>query len=283
MERGMTMETSTLPHLAQFAEVIRTCKDWDVLANPVTRSKLTLSSMMSPRSGKLTEVIYSPFEHIERGAELVIVGITPGKTQANEALRVTRKALIRGADMAAAAREAKLAASFHGDIRKYLCRMLDVAGVNSWMGIQNSLGLFTDITHRVHFTSALRNPVLIGGNDYTGQPKIMTQPVFVRMVESSLAEETRALPNAYWLPLGNGPWSALNHLVSKGDLAANRLLPPLPHPSFQNGELVNWFLGRNRKKEFSRVRLNAGPRMLAHRERLIEFFASPRNLECRVR
>ncbi|EFH13092.1 hypothetical protein HMPREF0731_0686 [Pseudoroseomonas cervicalis ATCC 49957] len=228
-----------------------------------------------PRSGRCLEAVYAPFEHIEHGAELVIVGITPGQTQAENALKAARTALRRGADPTTAAREAKVAASFSGEMRSFLCEMLDAAGAQQWFGIRRSSELFAAAAHRVHFTSALRNPVFLSGENYNGQPKILSHRRLLEIVETCLVEEAYALPNAYWLPLWDGPAAVLNHLVSRGTLKAERVLAPMPHPSKQNGENVVWFCGRNTKAAFSSRRASTGPLLLERRDRLKAFFAIP--------
>lgn len=267
--------TPPVPHLEQFADAIRAHAGHSFLDNPHMRSRLRLWTDRSARGGKVLEAVYAPFEHIEPAAELVIVGITPGVTQAENALRAARSALRRGLNPADAAREAKIAASFSGDMRDYLCEMLDTVGAHRWFGISRSQELFGSAAHRVHFTSTLRNPVFFEGANYNGLPRALGHFHLKQTVETCLVEEARVLPNAYWLPLWDGPNAALQHLVARGELRADQVLPPMPHPSRQNGENVVWFCGRNTKAAFSSRRASTGPLLLDRRDRLVDFFATP--------
>lgn len=262
-----------LPQLASFADAITSHAATTFLDSPVMRQRLLLSEDRL-RSGKLLETIYAPFEHIERGAELVIVGITPGTTQAEIGLSAAREALRRGADLPEAARAAKIAASFSGRMRENLCGMLDSAGAAEWFGIETTADLFGTAAHRVHFTSALRNPVFVDGNNYNGQPPILSNHRLQSMVEDTLATEARALPNAWWLPLWDVPAAALKHMISKGALTADRLLPPMPHPSGGNGENIAWFRGTTKATAFSIRRASTGDLLLQRRDAIRAFFAS---------
>src|SRR5690349_2224573 len=76
--------------------------------DPISDSCLTLA-----RSGDL-HVAYAPFDHVAAEARLVVVGITPGLTQAVAALQEARKGLSAGHSHAQVLRNAKLTASFSG-------------------------------------------------------------------------------------------------------------------------------------------------------------------------
>lgn len=263
---------SAQPSLQRFAEDIVRHDGARFLADERMRSALTLwAHPMS--SGKQLEGIYAPFEHVEVGARLVIVGITPGETQAENALAAARAGLRRGDSIEIASRKAKVAASFSGAMRTNLCRMLDAAGAAAWLGIRTSEEIFSSASSLVHFTSALRNPVFINRANYNGTPDILRTPQLTQTVETALAEEARALPDAMWLPLWDVPNAALCRLVTLGHLSSDRLLPPMPHPSGGNGENIAWFIGQNRKSEFSSRRASTGKLLLERREALRDFFS----------
>lgn len=261
------------PCLAGFADLIAAHTGTAFLADEHMRSSLSLWAERM-RGGKVLDTIYAPFEHIEAGARLVIVGITPGATQADNALAAARAALRRGTDIATAAREAKVAASFSGGMRSNLCRMLDAVGVPGWLGVPSGNDVFGLASHLVHFTSALRNPVFVDRKNYNGTPEILHTPRLIGTVQDSLAEEARALPDAMWLPLWDVPATALDHLVRIGILRADRVLPPMPHPAGGNGENIAWFTGQNRKDEFSSRRASTGQLLLDRRDDLRRFFSS---------
>ena len=210
------------------------------------------------------DVVYAPFDHIERGAKLAILGITPGLTQAVNALRAAHEARYLGLEAQLA--RAKLTASFSGAMRANLVAMLDRIGVASHLGLGSAAELFTPGASRVHFTSALRYPVFIGGRNYNGTPDMLRTPVLRAMIETHLAEEVRLLPDALWLPLGPQAGKALAHLAGRGEIDPARILSGLPHPSGANAERVAVFLGRKPAHLASR-QTRAAP-LLAAAERL---------------
>lgn len=197
------------------------------------------------------EIIYAPFDHIVHGAKLVVVGITPGLTQTVNALR----AAVESADEATERRLAiaKQTASFSGGvIRSNLVAMLDKIGVARHFGVGTSAELFRLGSEQVHFTSALRYPVFVKGQNYNGAPNMIRTPILRGMIETHLAEEARILPNALWLPLGPKAEMAVMHLAGMGILDRDRVLAGMPHPSGANAERVSVFLGRKDPAHASR-------------------------------
>jgi hypothetical protein len=90
-------------------------------------------------SGNL-EVFYSPFEHINLEPQVVLVGITPGKSQSFRALRVAQACLRRGASYDETLITAKLDASFGGDMRDPLIRVLDTLQLQHRLGLSSCAG-----------------------------------------------------------------------------------------------------------------------------------------------
>lgn len=214
----------------------------------------------------------SAFDHIEQGARLVIVGITPGAQQRDLADAAYASALARGMPAAAASRAAKFAASFGGAMRANLVRMLDNVGAASLLGLASLADAFDPQTQgKVHFTSALRYPVFHNGANYNGQVSMLSSPALRSMIETLLAEEVRQLPDAIWQPLGDKPVAALEHLVSRGILDAKHIAPALPHPSGANAERVSFFLG-NKAEENLSPKTNAA-KIRAQRNAIDAFYA----------
>lgn len=220
---------------------------------------LTDPTLCIARSGAL-RVAYAPFDYIETRARLVVVGITPGLTQAVNALTAAQAALCRGLPIEAALADAKLTGSFSGAIRSNLVAMLDAIGVARHLEVETTATLFAPGSTEVHFTSALRYPVFVGARNYNGTPErnyngtpdMLTTPLLRQIVETHLAEEARALPDALWLPLGPKADAAVRHLVRIGLLEGDRVLSGLPHPSGANAERVAVFLGRKAPERASR-------------------------------
>ena len=130
------------------------------------------------------------------------MGITPGLFQAQKALGHLRAGLRAGLNDAEALRQAKKVASFSGPMRTALVDMLDRVGVHTILGLQSCAEMFTSASDLVHYTSVLRNPVLLDGKNYAGNPVILRTPYLRSMAESWLADEARELPGALWVPLG---------------------------------------------------------------------------------
>ena len=196
-------------------------------------------------------VVWSPFECLPSRARLAIVGITPGRVQAENGLQAFRNALLAGRDIQEALREAKSVGSFSGAMRANLVAMLDHVGLQRALLVASCAELFSPRVDAVHFTSALRYPVFFRGENYNGVPNMLRTPFLRHWVDTTLAEETRALPGAVWVPLGPKPTAALLYLASKGLLGVGQILDGLPHPSGANAERVSFFLERKLKADLS--------------------------------
>lgn len=202
------------------------------------------------QQGSLT-VAYAPFDHVPRHADLVIVGITPGRTQAINAIAAASGALRSDKSHAEASRLAKLEGSFSGPMRTNLVSMLDHIGLASALGIATCMTLFDPARERVHFTSALRYPVFVGDENYNGTPDMLKTPLLKSMIDACLAEEARRLSKAVWLPLGPQAARALDYLCGRGLLDQARVLAGFPHPSGANAERIAYFTGRKARELLS--------------------------------
>lgn len=213
-------------------------------------------------------VCYAPFDHIETRARLVVVGITPGMTQAKNAYAAIHAALTHGTSLEAALADAKVHASFSGPMRANLVAMLDAVGIARHLSVDSTAELFRPGSRDVHFTSALRYPVFIARKNYGGSPAMLRHPLLRKMIDTHLAEEARAVSDALWLPLGPRVEEALVHLAGRGTLDRRNIISGLPHPSGANAERIAVFLGR---KDPARVfrQTNPGP--------LLEAFQSLRS------
>lgn len=220
-----------------------------VLMQTNTSSSLDRHLLIS-ESGNFT-TYYAPFEHVNQSARVVLVGITPGVFQAQKALEQLRASLRAGLGDADALREAKQVASFSGPMRTSLVDMLDAVGLHSALGLGSCAELFGSAAALVHYTSTLRNPVLVNGQNYTGSPAILRTPYLKAMADQWLAEEARQLPAALWVPLGKEPTAVLRSFVARGLIDADSLLDGLPHPSGANAERIAYFLGRKQREQLS--------------------------------
>ena len=207
-------------------------------------------SLLVERSGLLS-CHYAPFEYINAGAKVVVIGITPGAQQARNALAVLRDALESGHADAEALAIAKRTASFSGPIRNNLVALLNRVGLHKVLGIDSSSRLFHAHSDIAHFTSVLRNPIFNNGKDYSGTPSILANPMLRRMAEQGLENEINALGAAIWIPVGKEPTAVLQHFVSIGRLSAAQVLEGLPHPSGANAERITYFLGTKSRDTLS--------------------------------
>lgn len=237
-----------------------------------SQSTQDISSSTFAQEGAL-RIQRSAFDHIEQGARLVIVGITPGAQQRDLADTSFASSIAKGQPVDAASREAKFAASFGGAMRANLIRMLDHVGAARLLGLDTFEKAFDAATRgKVHFTSALRYPVFHNGSNYNGQVSMVESPALRSMIETLLAEEARQLPGAIWQPLGDKPAIALRHLVSLGILDTKQIAPPLPHPSGANAERISFFLG-NKSEEALSSKTSAS-KTKAQRDAVQAFYAA---------
>jgi hypothetical protein len=194
---------------------------------------------------------YAPFEHINPNAKIVLVGITPGRRQATDALIALRKSLLEGKSMPSALSVAKATASFAGAMRSNLSRMFDYVGLNEHLGLASCSELFTTGASLVHYTSALRNPVFVDGANYSGQPKISATPVLANVVRDSFFKEARSLHGPLWVPLGGVAEVALQMAVSESLIPAEAVLSGFPHASGANAERISYFVGGKSREALS--------------------------------
>lgn len=202
-----------------------------------------LDTLTLGRAGQV-RIVYAPFDHVTPTARLVLVGITPGRTQAENALAAYRSELRSGADIPQALKVAKSVGAFSGTLRGNLVAMLDHVGAHRALGVNTTADLFDPHAGLIHTTSALRYPVLRGDANYNGTPDPLGHALLLRMIDTHLAAEATALPDALWLPLGRPAERALDHVAHQGLLHPDKILHGLPHPSGANAERIAYFLGR---------------------------------------
>ena len=202
-----------------------------------------LPETLKMASDQRHEVFYAPFDHVNPAARIVLVGITPGRTQAVAAIEVARRALLQGKSQIQAAEEAKGVASFSGALRKNLVDLLDYVGLAQRLGLASTAALWTTHSHLVHFTSALRYPVFRDGERYSGSGLVRSS-FLRRQLEEAFAVECDALKGALFVPLGPAATDACHYVAKLGRLRKAQILTGLPHPSPASAERIAYFLGR---------------------------------------
>ena len=186
-------------------------------------------------------VYYAPVEWQNQGARLAIIGVTPGFTQMEIAIRVVRRELLAGADPGTACKRGKYAASFAGPMRQNLVGMLDDLKLPGLLGCPAE-ALFTTSSDLLHTTSAVRFPAFVEGQNYTGsRPRLVHSRFLMKYVRERLAPELSSLRRAAFLPLGKAVEEALRLLEDEGRIPAGRTLYGFPHPSGANGHRIRQY------------------------------------------
>ncbi|WP_075175608.1 MULTISPECIES: uracil-DNA glycosylase family protein [Acinetobacter] len=202
------------------------------------------------------ESYYIPFDYVTPTAKVVLVGITPGKTQLINAIQSVQKSLQKGLSVQETLKMAKNEGAFSGTLRGNLVRLLDHIGLNKKLNIESTASLFNEDAHLVHTTSVLRHPVFVGKKDYSGSnPSMIKHPLMLGSIETYLKQEIHQLPNAIYIPLGPKVAQVFEMLIKQGVLDSNQVLFGLPHPSGANAERIAYFLG-NKPKELLSPKTN---------------------------
>jgi hypothetical protein len=85
---------------------------------------------------------YAPFDHVDHNAKIIIIGITPGFTQMNIAIRHAKKNLPVGRSYNTILKHIKEKAAFAGQMRTNLINMFDDLGLNKLLNIKSCNLLF---------------------------------------------------------------------------------------------------------------------------------------------
>jgi hypothetical protein len=188
---------------------------------------------------------------VNRQAKVILVGITPGKTQAANALAEARKHLHAGAPTQEVLRQAKQTGAFSGTMRPNLVALMDCIGLPRVLGLRSCGDLFGSASHLLQAASVLPFPVFLNGDNYNGTPYPTRTPLLRELMLAHFLPMVRELPDAVLIPLGPVPTKALAWLVQQGHVSGHRVLEGLPHPSGANGERIAYFLGRKSRTELS--------------------------------
>jgi hypothetical protein len=189
-------------------------------------------------------VYYAPFDYLNRGAKVVLVGITPGPTQARNALLEAHKRLKEGSSIESALREAKRFGAFSGDqFRVNLVHQLDDWGVHTWLGISSTSELFEGSESLVQSTSLLRYPVFVDGRKYEGTPNMLKQPLLRHHLREYFVTEVHELKDALFIGLGPKVWGVLDALVQEGAIDQRQVFNGVFHGSGENTYRVNYAVG----------------------------------------
>ena len=228
-----------------FSPIIRKLTAQELSGSPSLNDKLRIA-----QDGPV-EICYAPFDYVNPQARIVLVGVTPGRTQMLNALRECRRQLDAGADDRSALRAAKLTGAFSGAMRPNLVALLDAVGLNRWLGLQSCSDLFGLASKLAQTASVLMNPVFVGEENYNGTPSMIRHPLLQQQLIEGFGHDAQGLRSAVFVPLGDKVTEALHFLADRGCLSKERILDGLPHPSGANAERIAYFLGKKDRSALS--------------------------------
>lgn len=187
------------------------------------------------------DILYAPFDYINRNAKVVIVGITPGWTQMNLSYNIVNKALRENESWDSSLEKVKKGASFAGSMRTYLIEMLDEIGLNNKLNIKSTESLFDEHNSLLHSTSYLKYPVFSKGENYRGSnPNPLKSPLWDKIVEN-FVPEINCFENTLIIPLGKSVKKVFSKLIADKKISPNIYLEHFPHPSGANGHRQKQF------------------------------------------
>ncbi|MBO1077361.1 hypothetical protein [Roseomonas marmotae] len=191
------------------------------------------------------QVFYIPFEHVERRAKLVLVGITPGPEQLKLAYGKAQMLLRVGRPHDEVLRLVKPHGAFGGQMRPGLLKMLGHFGFASLMGVKDELEFWEGSPHLLHSTSVVPHAAFTGEDMFNGSfEDVMRSAALRECFEQHFLPELALLPQeAVFIALGPTPLDALDYAAARGLLAPERILGALAHPSKSGGSQVDVYLG----------------------------------------
>ncbi|MCJ7825426.1 MAG: hypothetical protein MUP44_11035 [Anaerolineales bacterium] len=193
------------------------------------------------------KIYYTPFEYINLGAKIVLVGITPGPTQMVNGNNEARRALLAGKSYAETIQAAKSVGAFSGEpMRSNLINQLNHWGFHKWLGLSDSADLFSTSLHLMQTTSLLRYPVFVRDDDYRGTPNMARHPLLRRYLLDNFAAEVGELKDAVFVGLGPKVQKVLDHLIQDGILKPDRVIGGMLHPSGNCTYRIKYLVGNRR-------------------------------------
>jgi len=191
------------------------------------------------------ELRYIPFEHVNRAARLVIVGITPGPTQMRLAYGKAQELLRAGLDREAILTEVKKTGSFGGPgMRPNLVRMLRHFRFGELLGIADVNSLWDTNAHLLHSTSVVPYAAFDNGKDFKGNfDQVLRSPLLRQcFLDHFVSSLTQMSGDALYVALGECPKAALDWCVSRGHLRHGQVLGAFCHPSTSGGSATTVYL-----------------------------------------
>ncbi|MBW0117150.1 hypothetical protein [Pseudonocardia abyssalis] len=203
-------------------------------------------------SKKDDELVYIPFEHVEQGAKLILVGITPGPNQLRLAYDEARRRVQSGEHWDSVERSVKQVAGFGGSaMRPNLIRLLQHFRVAALLGIAHEADLWGASSGALHSTSVIPHAAFRRGHPFAGTfDEVRRSSVFAQCFSKDFLPTLRVLGSAArYIALGPTALDALTWCVDEQLLGANQLLGAFPHPSTSGGSQVDYFLRKKSRDD----------------------------------
>lgn len=191
------------------------------------------------------ELRYIPFEHINREARLVIVGITPGPNQVDLAYERAQALLRAGASEARILAEVIKTGGFGGKtMRPNLLKMLRHFEFDKLLGIQDVATLWSSDAHLLQSTSMVKHAAFKSGDPFNGSfEEVLASPLLKRcFMDCFVASLGELRSDALYVALGPHPKAALDWCVAEGHLRAEQLVGAFCHPSSNGGSNTPYYL-----------------------------------------
>ena len=192
------------------------------------------------------EVFYIPFEHVNRRARLVIVGITPGMNQLEMAYAEAQRLLHLGMSHVEILEAVKALAAFGGEaMRPNLLRMLRHFNFAKMLAISDEADLWGSASALLHSASVVPHAAFKNGKMFSGSfdEIIKVRALRERFENDFVPTLSELADDALYVTLGKTPYDALKHCVGLGVIRENQLLGALAHPSRSGGSQVAVYLG----------------------------------------
>lgn len=227
----MSLSKTSVEILNQFAEIVKNTPASVISESIESEAKSDFrDEILSLGTEGEFSTFFAPFDHINDEADIVIVGITPGTAQADEALLSFRSSLLAGGTIEDAAKRAKQAASFKGGMRTLGARLMDHFRLNEVFEMETTLHLFGKQSKRAHYTSVLRYPFLKKFDNFSGDSKMLSRPIMRKMINDVFAPEMALFPNAWIVPFGPSAELVVTHLADAGIINPDNILGGILHP-----------------------------------------------------
>lgn len=188
---------------------------------------------------------YIPFEHINRTAHLVIVGITPGPNQLELAYRETQRLLEAEKAEEELLVEVKKIGAFGGPaMRPNLLKMLRHFRFEKFLGIDDVESLWSDNAHMLHSTSVVPHAAFKAERMFAGGfDEVMDSPLLRECFEDCFVTSVREMrDDALFIGLGPCPRDALEWCIRNGHVRKEQVLGAFCHPSTSGGTKTRYYL-----------------------------------------